>query len=269
MKLRMTNFLALMLAGLLQFMPLLRSAFSTMQSVASPTGSLIMRWVAGGVAYFGYHAISSASSISISPPSATIGTSYAGTITYSGGHAGAVSSMSMSNSCLTSSHILAPGLTVIYQSVNTASVTGIPTGALGTVPFTVTMWDGSCFSGLNDTRSTSLIIQNSGGGAAAPSMLVVPQNVVAQVGSDVILSGGASGNPTPGYYWQQGLSKVPGATNNTLTIPAAQLANAGAYTLFATNSAGTANSACYLTMALTPGSNILAFHFTNYIVAGT
>lgn len=267
MKSKLTKLLALALAGMLQFMPLLRSAFSTLQSINSPTGALILRWVAGGVAYFGYHAVSSASSISISPPSATIGVFYAGTITYSGGHAGSVSSMTMSNICL-GSHILAPGLNVTYNNVNTANVTGTPTGSLGTVPFTMTMWDGSCFSGLNDTRSTSLIIQNSGGGPVAPSITVAPQSVVAQVGSDVILSGGASGNPAPQYYWQQGLNYIPGATNNTLLIPAAQLSNAGLYSLVASNASGKVSSLCYLTVALTPGSNILATLYTNYAVAG-
>ncbi len=174
--------------------------------------------------------------------------------------------MSISGVCL-GSYALAPGLTATYSSVNKASVTGTPTGSLGTVPINVTVYSGGCGSGFSNPQSTSLIIQNSGGGPVAPSMLVAPQSVLAQVGSDVILSGGAGGNPTPGYYWKQGITLV--GTGNTLTIPSAQLANGGLYTLYATNSQGLASSACYLTMALTPGSNILAFNYTNYIVAGT
>ncbi len=268
MKPKLKNLLALALAGMLQFMPLLRSVLPAIQSIGSPTGALILRWAAGGVAYFGYHAISSASSISISPPSATIGTPYAGTVTFSSGFSGGASAMNMSNSCL-GSHILSPGLTLTYSGGHTASVTGTPTGSLGTVPFTLTVYEYSGCGGLSYTGGTSLIIQNSGGGAVTPSMLVAPQNIVAQVGSDVILSGGAGGNPTPQYYWQQGLTPIPGATNNSLLIPAAQLTNSGIYTLNATNSAGKASSLCYLTMAITPGSNILVSGYTNYIVAGT
>jgi hypothetical protein len=268
MKPKITNLLAVALAGLLQFMPLLRSALPTIQSMGSSTGSLILRWVAGGVAYFGYHAISSASSISISPPSATVGVPYAGTVTFSSGFAPAASAMGMSNVCL-GTHILSPGLNLTYNGGHTASVTGTPTSGFGATPFTLTIYEFSGCGGLTYTGSTSLILQNSGGGPAAPSMLVAPQNIVAQIGSDVILSGGAGGNPAPQYYWTQGLTTIPGATNNTLLIPAAQLANAGLYTLNATNSSGKATSACFLTMAITPGSNILVSGYTNYIVSGT
>ncbi len=269
MKNKSTTFLAIVLAGILQVLPLLRSLLPAIQeTAASPAGSLILKWAVGSVAYFGYHAISSASSISISPSTAILGVPYAGTITYSGSHAGSVESITMSNVCL-GSLALAPGLTVRYNGVNTASVTGTPTGSIATVGITMTMWDlGSCTGSLTDTRSTSLIIQNTNGGPVAPSMLVVPQNVVAQVGSDVILSGGASGNPTPKYFWQQGINNIANATNNTLLIAAAQLTNAGIYTLNATNQ-GKAQSDCYLTMAITPGSNILGLFYTNYIVAGT
>jgi len=100
-------------------------------------------------------------------------------------------------------------------------------------------------------------------------MIVAPQSTVAQVGSDVILSGGASGNPTPTYYWAKGTNLIPGANQNTLLILAAQLTNSGAYTLYASNSQGPANSACYLTMALTPGNNILSNLYTNYARADT
>lgn len=251
-------------------MPLVRSALPFMQSAGSPSGAIILRWVIG-IAIAGYDAISKASSIAISPPTATIGVPYSGTITYSGGHAGAVTSMTVNGVCLASgSYTLPSGLMVTYTGVNTAVVSGTPTNLSGTEALTVTVWDGSgCSGALTDTRTTSLIIQNTNGGPVAPSMLVAPQNTLAQVGSDVILSGGASGNPTPTYFWKQGLTLIPGATQNTLTLPAAQLSNSGVYTLFASNSQGTVNSACYLTMAQTPGSNILALFYTNFVKAGT
>jgi len=238
------------------------------QFASSPTAAIVFRWAVGAVALLGVDAVSKASSIAISPPSATIGVAYAGTISYSGGHASAVESMSINGTCL-GSYTLAPGLTVTYNGGNTASVIGTPSGSIGTVSFTATVSDGSgCSGGLSDTRSTSLIIQNSGGGPVVPSIVVSPQSTVAQIGSDVVLSGGASGNPTPAYFWQQGLTPIPGATNNTLLIASAQWTNAGIYSLVASNSQGKANAACFLTMAVTPGSNSLSQQFTNYAMAG-
>ena len=239
------------------------------RTVGNPSAAWIFKWVIGA-AIVGYDAVSSASSVAISPPAATIGVPYAGTITYSGGHAGEVVSMAVNSHCLTSSYTLAPGLTVTYSGGNTARVSGTPSGTAGTVGLTVEVTDGSgCGGGLTDTRATSLIVQNSGGGVIAPTMVVVPGNVIAQIGSDVILSGGASGNPTPSYFWRQGLSIIPGATNNTLLIPSVQLTNSGQYTLYASNSQNVVNSSCYLTVALTPGADPLALLYTNYSLAGT
>ena len=263
--------LSITLAGLLSVMPMVRSVVVPVaQFTASPASAIVMRWVVGAVAMFGFDAVSKASSIAISPPSATIGVGYAGSITYSGGHAGQVLSMSINGHCLSTSSYTFDGLTFTYPgSGNVANVTGTPTGSPGTISITATVTDGgNCSGGLSDTRTTSLILENSGGGPVVPSMLVYPQNVVAQVGSDVVLSGGASGNPIPGYHWTQGITAIPGATTNTLTIPSAQLTNSGIYYLWASNSQGQVSSYCYLSVAVTPGTNSLSLEYTNYAVAG-
>jgi hypothetical protein len=189
MKPKTAKMLSLSLAAMLQSLPLVRTVLPALQAEAPPIWADIFRWVAGGVAFFGYHAISSASSIAISPPTATIGTPYSGTITYSGGHAGAVSSMSMSNNCL-GSWTLAPGLTVTYGGGNIANVSGTPAGPSNNVPFTLKMFDSTgCGGGNSDTRSTTLAIVPGGGGGSPPAITVVPQSVVSQVGADVLLSG--------------------------------------------------------------------------------
>jgi hypothetical protein len=269
MKPNIKNRLSVMLAGVLPFMPLVRSALPVMQSPGASTGCIILRWVIGAT-ILGYDAISKASSVAVSPPSATIGVPYSGTLTYSGGHAGAVASMSVNSSCLSSgNYTLAPGLTVHYSGVNSATITGTPTGSATTVGMSVTVYDGGgCSGGLTDTRTTSLIIQNSGGGPVSPTMLVPPQNVTAQIGSDVIFSGGASGNPTPSYYWKLGPTTIPGATQNTLTLHGVSYTNSGIYNLYASNSQGQVNYACCLTTCLTPGSNQLALFYTNYTLGG-
>jgi hypothetical protein len=269
MKLQIKKHLSLCLAGMLQLMPLLRPAVPIMQALASPSGSLILRLAAGGVALFGYHAISSASSLSISPATATIGQPYAGTLTYSGGHAGSVHAMSVSNICGTSWTIL-PGLTLTYSGGATASVSGTPTGSAGAEPLTgIAVWESAGCGGNSDSQRTTSLILVAGNGNVAPQILVPPQNLVSQIGADVILSGGANGVPSPQYYWKQGLTIIPGATNNTLTIPAAQFTNAGIYTMIASNSQGEAQATCYLSEVLSAGSNILALDYTNYVVAGT
>jgi hypothetical protein len=269
MKPKSQKMLPVLLAGILQMMPFLRSALPALEFAGSPAGSVVMRWVAGGVAFFGYHAISSASSISISPPTATIGHAYSGTLTYSGSHSGSVSSMKYNGVCLGST-TFAPGMTITYNGSYTASITGTPTGTVTTTSnINMFIYDGIC-SGLSDNRSTSFTIQTNPVVTFAPTITVAPQSLVSQVGADALFSGGATGNPNPVYYWKLGPFVIGGGTTNanSLLIPAVQLTNSGVYTLLASNSVGSTPAACYLSVALTPGSNILAYQFTNYALAG-
>ena len=273
---KLVRVFSLLLAGALQIMPIIRSALPTFsQSLAPSTGSIIFRWAAGGLAYFGYHAISSASSIAISPPNATIGVPYVGTVTYSGGHAGSVSSMSLTNTCLGSSTPLFAGLNVVYTGGNTASVTGTPS-ATNTFRFALRIYDSSsCGSGNTDTRSTSLVVGPNGGAGVAPAITGPPQSLTAQEGADVLFSVGASGTPAPNFYWFRGPPSggVLISASNTLHFPSVQLANAGSYSVVASN-ASTPNillapfANCYLSVCQTAGDNPLAYQYTNYYPAG-
>lgn len=259
-------------------MPLVRSMLPTVtQGLAPSTWAIIFRWAAGGTAMFGYHAISSASSISISPPTATIGTPYVGTITYSGGHAGSVTSIGLATNspynsfnCL-GSMLLAPGLTATYSGGNTLSVSGTPTGsASSTNHFAIRLWDGNgCAGGNSDTRATDLAILLSAGGNVGATIVVPPAHTTSQVGVNVLLSGAAVGTPTPGYFWTHNGINVSGANTNYLILPGVQLTDAGFYTLHATNSGNSAAATCYLTVALTPGTNVLVLNYTNYYPAST
>ena len=114
-------------------------------------------------------------------------------------------------------------------------MTGTPTNALN-LPFTVTVWSGgTCGGSHKDTRSTTLVIGAGGNTTNAPIISAVPANTVAQVGSDVQLSGGAGGNPIPQYQWWQGFTAIPGATNSILTLTNVHLTDAGVYTMTASN----------------------------------
>jgi len=268
MKQRIAKSFPLLLAAALQVMPLVRNALPTLAQALTPSSwAIVFRWAVGSVAVFGFDAISSASSIAISPPNATVGQLYVGTLTYSGGHAGSVSSMSLTNLCLGSAVTLAPGLTIVYNGGNTATVTGTPTAA-GTFAFTVRMYDSSgCGNGGNtDVRSTTLVIAPSGGGGTAPSITAPPQSLTTQVGAGALFSAGASGNPTPKYFWYLGIpsSSTLISTSSTLSLANVQYSNAGLYTVKASNANGTAQATAYLSVALTPGSNQLALNYTNY-----
>lgn len=269
MKPKAQKFLPVMLAGILQVMPFLRTALPALEMVTSPTGSMIMRWVAGGVAYFGYHAISSASSISISPPTATIGQAYAGTLTFVDSFSSEIKSVNYNGNCLGSA-TFAPGLTITYSGGHTASITGTPTGSVTTnLTITATAYEFSGCSGLNDRESIGFTIQTNPIVLTVPTITVSPKSVISQIGANALFSGGATGDPAPTYYWKQGITSIPGATTNTLLLTTVQYTNAGVYTMYATNSQGQTPAACWLSVALTPGGNILGYHFTNYIVAGT
>lgn len=267
---KLKNIFPLIVAAALQVLPMMRNALPELQAMAPSSWAVILRLTTGAIALFGFDAISSASSIAISPVNATVGVPYVGTITYSGSHAGEVSSMTITNLCMTSARALVPGLTTTYSSVNKANVSGTPTTA-GTFSFTIRVYDGGCGAGDSDPRSTSLVVGPPPNTNVAPTMAASPQSVTAQVGSDVLLSAGASGNPVPRYYWYLGIPSPSTlvATNSSLTLTNVQLTNAGLYTVIASNVAGvTPNSAgqAYLSICKTVGSNILALNYTNYAI---
>ena len=97
MKIKLIRFLSILLAALLQVAPLLRSFLPNIQGLAPSSWGFILKLGVGTAALMGFDAVSKASSVSISPPNATVGQPYIGTVTYSGGHAGSVRSMSLTN----------------------------------------------------------------------------------------------------------------------------------------------------------------------------
>ncbi|MDR3460546.1 MAG: immunoglobulin domain-containing protein [Verrucomicrobiae bacterium] len=277
MKTKVVPSLSILLALLLQAAPLLRSLAPATQGLAPSTWAIVLKIGVGAVALLGFDAVSQASSISISPPNATAGVAYSGTVTYSGGHSGAVTSMSVSNVCLGSLTPFFDGLSIVYSGGNKATVTGTPTAA-ASYTFTVTSWSGGgCGGSHADSRATTLVIGASGGGNVAPTTPFIsqPQNTVAQIGSDVVLSGGTSGNPVPQYQWWQGGQPIAGATNSFLTITNVQLAKAGLYTLTASNVLNASQTFgalpkanCYLSACISGGTNFTTLDYTNYAPAG-
>ena len=75
-----------------------------------------------------------------------------------------------------------------------------------------------------------------------PRFTAQPVGGSAAQGSGVSLSAAATGAPAPAYQWTHDGVVVAGATGPTLSFSAVQPADAGVYTLTATNSSGTAQS---------------------------
>lgn len=85
----------------------------------------------------------------------------------------------------------------------------------------------------------------------------VGQTVVA--GTAVTLTAAAGGSPAPAYQWRRDGAAIAGATNATLTLPSAQLLDAGNYSVLAINAAGSVPSnVATLTVTAPSGSNRLS-----------
>ncbi len=70
-----------------------------------------------------------------------------------------------------------------------------------------------------------------------------PQNQNAYYGQTVTINAAVGGTPEPVYQWYKGTNPIPGATNEDLTLPNVQAADAATYSVRATNELGYAISA--------------------------
>jgi hypothetical protein len=77
---------------------------------------------------------------------------------------------------------------------------------------------------------------------AAPAFTTQPQSQTVTAGGSASFSVTASGKPSPTYQWYLNGSAISGATSASLAISNAQSANAGNYTVIATNIIGSATS---------------------------
>ncbi len=77
---------------------------------------------------------------------------------------------------------------------------------------------------------------------AAPTITTQPLSQAGFIGGAITFTAGASGNPTPTFQWKKGGVNIGGATSASYTINGVAAGDAGAYTVAATNSAGSATS---------------------------
>jgi len=275
MKNRFIQILSLLLAAMLQLAPLMRSILPT-QGLAPSAWGFILKIGVGATALLGFDAVSQASSMALSPANATVGASYSGVISYSG-HSSSVSSESCNGNCLYGGGtITTNGLTVSYDGHYSLNITGIPTKT-NTIYLVCKVYKQSaCGTGsYTYSQTLALLVNPSGGAASRPTPTAAPQNQIAQVGTDVDLSGGFSGNPIPQYQWWRGLTPMAGQNSSVLHLANVQLTNCGTYTLTASNSTDVGegiltlpSATCILSTCISGGTNFSALNYTNFAPAG-
>ena len=267
MKQRFAKTLPLLLAGALQVMPMLRTALPVVTQGFTPSGWAIVLKLAGAAAVFGlgHHAVSAASSLS-TPATATVGVAYTGAVTYSGGHAGSVSSWQVTQnwqgatgwSCSQSPFQIAPGL---YLTMNPSfnyigNISGTPTTA-GTYSVTVNVWDGIC-SGDGDTRNFTITVNPGIVVNTPPAVTAQPASRTNNAGTAATFTVTATGTPTPAYRWCKGGvnlnngGNISGCTTPTLTIANVAASDATNYTVVLTNSQGSITSAVATLTVIVP-----------------
>ena len=89
-------------------------------------------------------------------------------------------------------------------------------------------------------------------GALSPFITSPPLDQTVTAGASVTLRATAIGTPAPAYQWQKNGVDVAGATFPALTFAAIILADAGRYSVTATNLAGTASAEATLTVRAAP-----------------
>ncbi len=124
--------------------------------------------------------------------------------------------------------------TAITGATSASYTTPATTLADTAASFTVTVTNAQ---GTVTSNAATLTVQ------AAPVFTTQPAGGTVTAGASVTFTAGASGNPAPAYQWYRGATLLTGQTAATLTIASATLADAGSYTVTATNTLGTATSA--------------------------
>jgi len=134
-----------------------------------------------------------------------------------------------------------------------------------------------------DTGTYTVAITNLGGSVISDESVVTVQSgavaptIVTQPAATQTVMGGASvsftvvvtGAPAPTYQWYKDGGLIAGATSATHTIAAAQLADAGSYTVVATNSEGSVTStASVLTVKDPAGNPVVAQGFAREVTGG-
>ena len=86
----------------------------------------------------------------------------------------------------------------------------------------------------------------------APDITNQPVSLVVSTGQAATFSVGATGIPDPSFQWLKAGTNLASATSTTLSIPNAQLGDAGSYSVIVSNAAGSAISASAMLTVIAP-----------------
>ena len=76
----------------------------------------------------------------------------------------------------------------------------------------------------------------------APAITTQPASQTVTAGANVTFTAAADGSPEPTFQWRKDGTAISGATSATLTLSSVSAASAGAYSVVATNTVGSATS---------------------------
>ena len=245
--------LPLLLAALLQVMPMLRTVLPLQsQLLASPAWAFVLRVAGTATALLGsYDAVSGATAI-VTPytVNAQVGVPYSRQLTTSGQTA---HSWSANTAPLgTAVYPLTPGL---WLTNSNGRIGGTPTVAF-TTNITISAWENSGNNGASVSAAFTFTITNGAGPIIAPTILTQPQSQTNYVGSAASFTVTASGTAPLSYQWRLNGAPIAGATASNYTRINLQTNDAGNYSVVVTNSAGTATSSNAVLTVLVPTADI-------------
>ena len=203
------------LAAFLQLAPLLRVAQSAPGVMAAPT-LFILRWVFGAAAVAGsMHGLSGATGVVPAAVRATNGVRTSVTFSITSSSHGTARSYSAVSG-------LPPGTTLSTRG----TLTGTPTAS---GPFTLRIrgWETTSLGGNWAELNVALTVV----GANPPAVTSQPANLNVAQGQSASLTVAYSGDQPVAMRWFKEDLEVKNATNATLTLPSAQVADSGRYRL--------------------------------------
>lgn len=230
---------------------------ATLSVTATGTEPFTYQWRRNGVAIEG----ATAASLTLSAVQSAAAGSYTVTITNS---AGSVTSTAAALSVNTAPVIVQQPRSVAVLAGSTATLSVNATGSSsfsyqwrkygaavpGATNATLVLAGSAADAGNYDIQvsnslgtTTSAVAQVSVAAAAsAPVITLQPAARSVIAGGAVSMEASAIGVPVPSYQWRKNGAAVSGATNATLSLTAAQVADAGAYDVVISNSAGSVTS---------------------------
>ena len=258
-----TRLLSLVLAGVLQLMPMLRMALPA-QFFSTSTWAIVLKLGAGTVAFLGsHHAVSAATATTLIPA--------AGTYTLT---AGIATNLNLSY-FITGNHVpqswssspspVCPGM-FVNSITGPTTVSGVPT-TVGSFSSTITCWEFSNFTGRNVSGAYTY---NVIAGPPPPVITNIDLSVSPPLtpGSSVTLTPIVGGTGPFTYRWYFNNAPIFGGTNASLPLSSVQATNGGTYRLIVQNTtSGIATNSTNLVINSAPG--LTAQPLDQYVAAAS